>query len=80
MKDFMSAKLKTIKEKINIKQEFMCKVGRKKLLFFIYIAFTYIGSSCVFKLDVSVDSLHHPGTLLFELIKQNQNPYIEYQV
>lgn len=80
MKDFMSVKLKTIKEKINIKQEFMCKVGRKNLFFVIYVAFTYIGSICVFTLDISVNSLHHPGTLLFELIKQNENPCIECQV
>lgn len=62
MKDFMSAKLKTIKEKINIKPEFTYKVGRAILFFMVYVAFTYVGSVCVLTLDVSADSLHHPDT------------------
>lgn len=56
MKDFMSVRLKTIKEKINIKQEFMYKVGGTILFFTIYVAFTSVGNICVFTLDVSADS------------------------
>lgn len=49
MKDSMSVKLKTIKEKINIKQESMYKVGRTVLLILmICVAFTYVGNICVF--------------------------------
>lgn len=79
MKDFMSVKLKTIKEKINIKQEFMYKVGRTILFFMFYVAFTYVASICVLTLDVSADSLHHPDTLLFKLIEQNENSCTECQ-
>lgn len=79
MKDFMSVKLKTIKEKINIKQEFMYKVGRTILLLMICVAFTYVGNICVFTLDVSGDSCYHPHTLLFKLIEQNQNSCIKCQ-
>lgn len=56
MKDFMSVRLKTIKEKINIKQEFMYKVGRTVLFFAICVAFTSVGNTCVFTLEVSADS------------------------
>lgn len=79
MKDFMSVRLKTIKEKINIKQEFMCKVGRKILFFMIYVGFNYFGNICVFTCDVNADSLHHPDPLLLELIKQSQSLCIECQ-
>lgn len=77
MKDFMSVKLKTIKEKINIKQEFMYKVGRTVLFLMICVAFTYVGNTCVFTVDVSVDSYYHPHTLLFKLIEQHQNSCIK---
>lgn len=68
MKDFMSVKLKTIKEKINIKQEFMYKVGRTILFFMICVAFTHVGNIGVFTVDVSVDLYDHPHTTLFKLI------------
>jgi len=79
MKDSMSVKLKTIKEKINIKQEFMYKVGGTILFFMICVAFTYVGRIRVFTLDVSADSERRPDTLLFKLIEQDQNSYIECQ-
>lgn len=56
MKDFMSVKLKTIREKINIKQESMCKVSKTLLFFSIYVAFTYVADIFVSILDVSADS------------------------
>lgn len=79
MKDFMSVKLKTIKEKINIKQEFMYKVGRRILFLMICVVFTYVVNICVFTVDVSVVLYYHAHTLLFKLIEQNQESCIKCQ-